>query len=81
MKTIFSEWKSFRQQVIPPDCSKIQATETKRAFYAGASSMFYLIVGIPLSDGDGVTEADLAAMQRVKTEIDEHYQRMKEGKE
>ncbi len=81
MKTIFSEWKEFRQQVIPPNCPQVQEVETKRAFYAGASSMFYLISGIPFSDGDNVTEADLAAIERVKTEIDEYYQRMKEGKE
>jgi hypothetical protein len=81
VKTVFSEWKGYRQQVMPPACSPVQEQETKRAFYAGAACMFYLITGIPLSDGDEVADADIAAMARVKSEIDDYYQRMKEGKE
>jgi hypothetical protein len=35
---IFNQWKSYRQQVLPPTAGETQVIETRRAFYAGASA-------------------------------------------
>jgi hypothetical protein len=41
--TVASEWDRFETAVLPPNCSIVQRTETRRAFYAGAWSMFAAI--------------------------------------
>lgn len=37
---ILEQWNSFRRDVLPRDASAVQASETKRAFYAGAFACF-----------------------------------------
>lgn len=42
-KTVNGLWESFRNDVIPYDAPEDQLREMKRAFFAGAHSMFHLI--------------------------------------
>lgn len=76
----FEEWKSYRQQVIPPTASDVQVTESKRAFYAGANSLFRLLQRT-VSVGDEVSSADMRAMESIDREFKEFYLRIEEGKE
>lgn len=43
MNTIQEEWENFLKKVIPENAPKIQKIETERAFYAGASSVIWII--------------------------------------
>jgi hypothetical protein len=80
MASVFEEWKSYRQRVIPPTAPEVQVIESKRAFYGGAFSLFALLQRIA-SPGDEVTEADMNAMSNLDTEFKEFYRRMEAGKE
>lgn len=44
MKTVAEQWKSFRDEVMPPNVSRIQQQEMRRAFYAGAQALLTLMV-------------------------------------
>ena len=59
-RTLSDEWGDFSKAILPAGASEIQRVETRRAFYAGASSMLALI-----SDG---LDADKEA-----TELDVQY--------
>ena len=80
MASLFEEWKSYRQQVIPPTAPDVQVVESKRAFYAGANCLFRLLQRT-VSVGDEVTGADMRAMESIDREFKEFYLRMEEGKE
>lgn len=80
MASVFEEWKSYRQQVIPPTAPNVQVIESKRAFYAGANSLFRLLQRT-VSVGDEVSGADMRAMENIDREFKEFYLRMEEGKE
>lgn len=80
MASIFEDWKAYRQRVMPATCPDIQAVECKRAFYAGAFSLFTLLQRI-VSDDAETTDADMDAMQKVDDEFKDFYKRMLEGKE
>ena len=41
---ILEAWNSYREQVIPRDAPAVQVTESKRAFFAGAGSVWSLYV-------------------------------------
>jgi hypothetical protein len=41
---LLEAWNSYRAQVIPADASPVQLTECKRAFFAGAGSVWSLYV-------------------------------------
>ena len=43
MKTLLDEWNDFANSVLPPDCSRVQRQEMRRAFYAGAKVMLGLM--------------------------------------
>lgn len=38
-----AEWVEFAQAVLPKPCGRIQLTETRKAFYAGAAAMMKLV--------------------------------------
>lgn len=42
MRTLRSEWRSYREEVVPKNAPHTQVTETEQAFYAGAASIFHL---------------------------------------
>jgi hypothetical protein len=80
MMSVFEEWKSYRQRVIPPTAPDIQVIESKRAFYAGGYSLFMLMQKA-VSSGEEITKDDLRLMERLAREYKEFYERMQEGKE
>ena len=80
MASLFEEWKSYRQRVIPPTAPDVQVVESKRAFYAGAFCLFSLMTRT-VSVGDEVSGADMRFMQGIHEEFTEFYLRMEEGKE
>lgn len=50
-------WRSYRINVLPPRCSPVQETETKRAFYAGAFAA--------LSELDATASTDIPEAQQI----------------
>jgi len=80
MASLFEEWKSYRQRVIPPTAPDVQVVESKRAFYGGAFCLFNLMTRT-VSVGDEVSGADMEFMESIDREFKEFYLRMEEGKE
>lgn len=67
--SIASGWRSYDEMVLPPDASDLQRTETRLAFYAGASALFHGIMKA-LTPGVDATDADLAMMDTIQAEIE-----------
>lgn len=66
MNTAESKWNEFSEATMPKDASDIQTQEMKRSFYAGAFSMFNMVMDI--SDLDEETAA------KKLTELDKEVQ-------
>ncbi len=41
---LFAAWRSYEKDVVPIDASAVQREECRRAFYAGATAMFGLMM-------------------------------------
>lgn len=67
------------EKIIPDGASDIQRQETKRAFYAGARSLFWSIVH-SLDYETEPTEADLRLMDSIKDELDRWVCDVAEGR-
>jgi hypothetical protein len=61
-------WLLYREQVIPAEAGAIQLTECRRAFYAGALSLFTTIMNI-LEPGADATEGDLTTLTLIQAEL------------
>lgn len=56
MKTVQQEWESFAKAIFRgQEISEIQFTETKKAFFAGATAMLSMVQSV---GDDGVTDED-----------------------
>jgi len=75
VKYIELAWNSYRKFVIPIDASDTQVTETRQAFYAGASILFETLLRA-LEPGEEETEADIQVMASLQAEVDEFGQEM-----
>lgn len=75
MASVFQEWKSYRQRVIPATCSAVQDEESRRAFYAGAFAMFTLITTL----NEGSEDADVARLQGLRNEVMEFVAKVEGG--
>lgn len=62
------EWQEFRYQVIPKTASRIQVSETKKAFYSGAIAIISLTSRMFSSDKE-VTEQDINDYETLVNEI------------
>lgn len=62
-------WEEYAKQCLPPDAPEIQVIETRKAFYAGAYSMW---TGIRdgLDPGQEATDADVRHLDELVTEIE-----------
>lgn len=69
MKPVETQWLSYREAVIAPNAPSIQLQEMRRAFYAGAKGLLTEVLA-RLSEGQEVTEADLAFMESIQNELD-----------
>lgn len=61
-------WREYERTVLPKDAPAIQRLECRRAFFAGAASL-YGVVMKNLSPGEDNTEADMAMMLDVHNEL------------
>lgn len=69
--SIANEWETYRQGVLPADAPAVQLSECRRAFYAGAASIFYGLLRV-LDPGQEATPADLQVMTRLQQEFELH---------
>jgi hypothetical protein len=70
MKPIEEAWKGYREHVVPPGASATQVEECRRAFFAGAATLFHGVMK-SLSPGNGVTSGDERFMIGLMEEIEE----------
>ena len=71
-------WLSYEAEVIPANAPEVQRSESRRAFYAGARTVFDgLVSGV---SEEGTTEADLAMMDSIKSELDQFLKDIEAGK-
>ena len=75
---IEAEWKSYLAEVVPKDAGEDQITETRRAFYAGAGSLFKTILNI-LEPGTEATDVDLQTMSLIDAELERFLGKVKAG--
>jgi hypothetical protein len=74
-----SAWREYANNVIPLNATAVQASECRRAFYAGASAMLTAILSM-LSPGDDVTAADLTTMEELHVELIDFATALKTGR-
>lgn len=67
--SIEAGWQSYLKRVVPKDAGHVQVNETRQAFWAGATVLFYAIMQT-LDPGDEPTEDDLQRMVNIAAEID-----------
>jgi len=67
MKYIEKAWEEYRRMVLPASVSEVQLTETRKAFYAGASILFSLIT---IHAGTEDEEKDVAFLNALSAEVD-----------
>lgn len=71
-------WLSYRTEVIPAAAPQVQVTESRRAFYAGAQSLFGAIMNI-LEPGAEATEGDMETMSSIDAELRRFGAQVKAG--
>ena len=78
-KIIDTAWRSYAEQIIPVNAPDVQRQELRRAFYAGAASMFGGIMAM-LEPGTEPTDADLENMNALQGELDQYVRDLKAGR-
>lgn len=78
-KIVAEQWKSYAKSTLPTDCSLVQRTETKRAFYAGAQGVLFGIMEAmtPTADAE---DGDVQMLQDIHDELLEFGRDVKEGR-
>jgi hypothetical protein len=61
-------WEGYRKLVVPVSAPATQVEETHKAFFAGATSLFQLIMAV-LDPGVEATDADLVKMGIIYQEL------------
>jgi hypothetical protein len=79
MKRLAGEWLDYDMKVIPREAPEIQRRETRRAYYAGATTLLALILQ-SLEPGAEPTEGELRKMDQLKEEIDKFWVEVKAGR-
>lgn len=65
-------WERFAAECLPANVGEVQRVETRRAFYAGALSLFAGICGA-VEPGEGEpTAADMAMLDGVREEVEQY---------
>jgi hypothetical protein len=78
-KTLAQEYAEFAAGVIPKDAPQVQQVEMRRAFYAGASSMFYLMTG-QLDKDKEPTDDDVLYVESLSKEIEQFARNLSDGR-
>ena len=63
------EWESYALAVLPEDASGEQIVETRRAFYAGGTSLLLAVLTDIVGPDDKVDEAAVGALDSVHQEF------------
>lgn len=72
MKRLIAEqWRRYLKGVVPAGADEDQVTDTRNAFYGGAASLFGAIMSI-LEPGKEATDNDVAVMDEISKELQEH---------
>ncbi len=74
-KYIADGWKSYQQLVMDPKAGQVQVDETKQAFYAGASLLWYALMFTLEPDAEP-TELDMQRMDDINTEVEAFGQKI-----
>jgi hypothetical protein len=67
---IAAAWDSYLKQLMHPSAGEVQIRETRKAFYAGATALFFMLIEL-FADDKEPTEADLTLMSDVERELNE----------
>jgi hypothetical protein len=78
-RSLADEWNDFDRLIVPRDAPEVQRIEMRRAFYAGAATMFSLISGGLDSDKEP-TDLDVAYLETLNQELMEFGRLIGEGK-
>lgn len=70
-RTFLERWEEYRRQAVPAECSPVQLSETRKAFYAGALSM-QGVIGSDMDPGEDLTELDVAHYGAIMDEITDY---------
>ncbi|HKQ00514.1 MAG TPA: hypothetical protein VJ735_09310 [Actinomycetes bacterium] len=79
MKLLAKEWASYRERVVPVNAHAIQVQESRRAFYAGAASLWGLLMTV-LDPGEEPTDLDMAKMGAFQAELDDFQRDVEAGR-
>lgn len=78
-RIIEKEWFDFAAKVLPGNASEVQRKETRRAFYAGAITLFAAIQD-RLSPEADPTPADIGVMESIHQEFLAWERALREGR-
>lgn len=73
------EWARYAIRVMPADAGEVQKQETRRAFYAGASAPFSVLLRSLAPEAEP-TEDDLRMLDDLKAEFDQFARDIAEGR-
>ena len=62
--TLLSQWQSYEAEIVPNGAPIVQREECRRAFYAGAVSMFGLTLQATVPQDEDLCERNLQALQK-----------------
>ena len=71
---IAKAWQAYDALLLPNDAGRIQRTETRKAFFAGAAVLFHVVTSAMDQGDEEPTEADLALMDSLDRELREFGQ-------
>ncbi|HEX6824760.1 MAG TPA: hypothetical protein VF077_00475 [Nitrospiraceae bacterium] len=77
-ETLGGNWRKYRKEVIPWNAPPVQVMESQRAFYAGAWTLYNMILG-NLDEGDEPTPKDLDLMAKLYEEMTSFNERIRRG--
>lgn len=78
--TLADVWRRYLLEAIPNGAPATQIKETRRAFYAGASAVFFGLLSSMTESDDTVEEEDLALMAGITEELAEFAADVAEGR-
>lgn len=73
LKRIEIAWLAFKEVVIPADAPDEQISDMKKAFYAGALSLFNTLVYNVDQASDEPTDKDMQMAQDIDDELEEFF--------
>jgi hypothetical protein len=76
--SLAARWESFADTILG-GCSPIQRREMRRAFYAGASSLWDILM-LTMDEGEEPTKADEGRMEQIQDELEQFGEDLKVGR-